>query len=93
MVFKQIQLLKHIESNPDIPVHFNDKGAIMKGITDINSTLYITLTLRSLIYRDLVEVIDDSKVRITQKGIESLNKVDAVAIYMQKTKEESKCSE
>lgn len=78
MVFRQIQLLKHIENNPDIPVHFNDKGAIMKGITDINSTLYITLTLRSLIYRGLVEVIDDCKVRITDKGIQVLNIADSI---------------
>ncbi len=78
MVFKQIQLLKHIENNPEIPVHFNDKGAIMKGITDINSTLYITLTLRSLIHRGLVEVIDDCKIRITDKGINCLNVVDRV---------------
>lgn len=78
MLFKQIQLLKHIKSNPDIPVHFNDKGAVMKGITDINSTLYITLTLRSLIYRELVEVIDDCKVRITDKGINCLDVADRV---------------
>ena len=78
MVFKQIQLLKHIENNPDIPVHFNDKGAIMEGITDINSTLYITFTLRSLINRELVEVVDDCKVRITEKGTQVLNVADRV---------------
>lgn len=78
MLFKQIQLLKHIENNPDIPVHFNDKGAIMEGITDINSTLYITLTLRSLINRELVEVVDDCKVRITDKGVRALNIADSV---------------
>lgn len=86
MLFKQIQLLKHIENNPDIPVHFNDKGAIMKGITDINSTLYITLTLRSLIYRELVEVIDDCKVRITDKGIQALNIADRVDEIMKDKK-------
>lgn len=78
MLFKQIQLLKYIENNTDIPVHFNDKGAIMEGITDINSKLYITLTLRSLIFRELVEVIDDCKVRITDKGINCLNIADSI---------------
>lgn len=73
MVFKQIQLLKHIENTPDIPVHFNDKGVIMEGITDINSTLYITLTLRSLLHRELVEVVDDCKARITDKGVRVLD--------------------
>lgn len=78
MLSKQIQLLKHIENNPDIPVHFSDKGAIIEGITDTNSTLYATLTLRSLIHRELVEVIDDCKVRITDKGINCLNVADRV---------------
>lgn len=86
MLFKQIQLLKHIENNPDIPVHFNDKGAIMEGITDINSTLYITLTLRSLIRRELVEVIDDCKARITEKGTQVLNIADRVDEIMKDKK-------
>ena len=73
MIFKQIQLLQHIENNPNIPVHFNDKGVIMEGITDINSTLYITLTLGSLVFRGLVEVVDGCKVMITDKGIKALN--------------------
>lgn len=78
MMFKQIQLLQHIENNPNIPVHFNDKGVIIEGITDINSTLYITLTLRSLVFRGLVEVVDDCKVRITDKGIKALTVADRV---------------
>ncbi|ASD52035.1 hypothetical protein KNT64_gp083 [Pseudomonas phage PspYZU05] len=56
--FKQQQFMELVEGNYPFEVGSNKKGPTIKGITNYNQTLYATLTLRSLLAKKLIEIVD-----------------------------------
>lgn len=64
--YKQKQFIDLIKNEYSFVLSNSDKGWVVGDITDFNTTLYATLTMRSLLNRGVIE-IKDNKVYLTHE--------------------------
>lgn len=71
--YKQQQLMEIIDAGHNIKCYTGENGQCLNGIIGVNPIIYLTITFRSLLVRELIHVDDGNKVILTTKCMNCLN--------------------